>query len=151
MLHRWALNIIIIIIIINRGQGNSDKRQGKEREVHELSVFYINSRSVINKIDTLRGIACVEELDIIGITETWLDIAGKHFLPEVGIDGYTFFHKDKESRRGAGVALYIRNTFNSYVNTTIKTDRNTESLWIDIIIGGKKFVVGIIYRPPDLD
>ena len=26
-----------------------------------------------------------------------------------------------------------------------------ESLWIDIIIGGKKFVVGIIYRPPDLD
>ena len=59
-------------------------------EVHELSVFYTNSRSVINKIDTLRGIACVE-IDIIGITETWLDIAGKHFLPEVRIDGYTFF------------------------------------------------------------
>ena len=40
---------------------------------------------------------------------------------------------------------------NSYVNTTIKTDRNTETLQIDIILGGKKFVVGIIYRPPDLD
>ena len=47
--------------------------------------------------------------------------------------------------------MYVRNTLNSYVNTTIKTDRNTEPLWIDIIIGGKKFVVGIIYRPPDLD
>ena len=30
--------------------------------------------------DTLRGIACAEDFDIIGITETWLDIAGKHFL-----------------------------------------------------------------------
>ena len=65
--------------------------------------------------------------------------------------GTLFFHKDREGRRGGGVALYVRNTLNSYVNTTIKTDRNTESLWIDIIIGGKKFVVGIIYRPSDLD
>ena len=76
---------------INGVKGNSDNGRGKEREAHKLSVFYTNSRSVINKIDTLRGIACVEELDIIGITKTWLDIAGKHFLPEVGINGYTFF------------------------------------------------------------
>ena len=62
-----------------------------------------------------------------------------------------FFHRDQEGRRGGGVALNIRNTLNSYVNTTIKTNRNMESLWIDIIIGRKKFVVGIIYRSPDLD
>ena len=35
-----------------------------------LSVFYTNNRSVVNKIHTLRGIECVEELDIIGITES---------------------------------------------------------------------------------
>lgn len=121
------------------------------RKIHELSVFYANSRSVLNKIDALRGIACVEDLDIIGVTETWLDIAGKHFLPEVEIDGYTLFHKDREGRRGGGVALYVRDTLNSYVNTTIKTDRNTESLWVDIILGREKFVIGIIYRPPDSD
>ena len=137
---------------LNRGEGKSDKRWGSKRQVlHGLNVFYTNSRSIINKIDTLRGIACTENLDIIGITETWLDLAGKHFLPEVGIDGYTVFHKDRKGRRGGGVALYVRNTLKSNVNTTIKTDRNTESLWIDIIIGGKKIVVGIIYRPPDLD
>ena len=61
-----------------------------------------------------------------------------------------FFHKDREGRRGGGVALYVRSTLNSYVNITIKTD-DTESIWIDIIIGGKKLVVGIIYRPLDLD
>ena len=79
-----------------------------------------------------------------------MDIAGKHFLPEVEIDGYTLFHKDREGRRGGGVALYVKDTLNSYVNTAIKTDSNTESLWIDIIIGRKKFVLGIIYRPPDM-
>ena len=78
-------------------------------------------------------------------------MAGKHFLPEVGIDGYTLFHRDREGRRGGGIALYVRNNLNSYINTTIKTDRNTESLWIDVITGGKKFVVGLVYRPPDLD
>ena len=136
---------------MNRGKGNTDKSQGCEGEGHRLSVFYTNSRSVLNKINSLRGIACTEELDIIGITETWLDMAGKHFLPEVGIDGYTFFHRDREGRKGGGVALYVRNTLNSYVNSTIKTDSNTESLWIDIITGGKKVVVGIMYRPPGLD
>ena len=75
-------------------------------------VSFLNSKSVINKIDTLRGIACVEELNFIGITETWLDIIGKHFLPEVGIDGYTFVHRDRVGRRGGGVALYVRNTLN---------------------------------------
>ena len=48
-----------------------------------------------------------------------------------------FFHKVREGRKGGGVVLYVRNTLNSYVNTTIKTDRNTESLWIDIIMREK--------------
>ena len=57
-----------------------------------------------------------------------------------------FFHKDREGRRGGGVTLYVRNTLNSYVNTTIKTDRNTESLWIDIIMGEKKVCCGEFRR-----
>ena len=82
---------------MDRGKGNKEKSRCCEEE-KEISVFFANSRSIVNKIDTLRSIACTEELDIIGITETWLDIAGKHFVPEVGIDGYTFFHRDREER-----------------------------------------------------
>ena len=42
---------------IYRSKGSSDNGPAK---VHELSVFYTNSRRVIiNKIDTLRGNACV--------------------------------------------------------------------------------------------
>ena len=56
-------------------------KDGVKRGRYMNLVSYTNSRSVINKIDILRGITCIEELDIIGITETWLDIVGKHFLP----------------------------------------------------------------------
>ena len=128
---------------------NGGGRGGKE--VQGLTVFYTNSRSIINKIDILRGITCTENLDIIGITETWLDIADKHFLPEVEIDGYTFYHKDRVGRKGGGVALYVKNTLNSYANNTIKSDSNAESLWVDIVAGGRKIVIGIMYRPPDLN
>ena len=77
---------------INGGE-EGDKGQGSGKEVQELSVFYANSRSVINKTETLGGTECTEELDIIGITQTWLDIAGKHFLPKVEMDRYTFYHR----------------------------------------------------------
>ena len=52
----------------NRGEGNSEKRRGSERQIHGLNVFYTNSRTIINKVDTLMGIASAEDLDIIGIT-----------------------------------------------------------------------------------
>ncbi len=46
----------------------------------DLKVYYTNSRSLRNKIDLLRGRACVEEFDIIALTETWIDTACKNFL-----------------------------------------------------------------------
>ena len=52
------------------GEEGGDKGHGSGREVQGLSVFYTNSRSIMNKMETLRVIACTEELDIIGITET---------------------------------------------------------------------------------
>ena len=84
-----------------------ETRDSVVRVRYRISVFYANSTGVINKMETLRGIACTKELDIIGITETWLDIAGKHFLPEAEIDGYTLYHRDKVGWKGVRVALYV--------------------------------------------
>ena len=103
----------------------------------------------MNKIDLLRGLACVEKFDIIALTETWLDMSGKVFDPEVKIDGYTLFYKDRENRRGGGVALYIRDTLQCCINSKIKTDSKTESLWVDIKEGSQTAVMGLVYRPPN--
>ena len=76
---------------------------------------------VVDKIDFLKGLTRVEKFDIIVLTETWLDMSGKIFGPEVEIEGYKFFHKDrKESKRG--VELYVRDTLQCSVNNVIKID-----------------------------
>ncbi len=38
---------------------------------------------------------CVEEFDVMAITETWVDTANKNFLSEYDIEGYQMFHKDR--------------------------------------------------------
>ena len=81
---------------------------GKKRK-SGLKVYYTNCRSIFIKIDFLIEFTSVEELDIIAITEIWLDMSGKIFSPEVEIERYKLFHKDRIGRRG-GVASYVKYT-----------------------------------------
>ena len=90
-----------------------------------MKVYYTNCKSIVNKIDFLRELTTVENLDIIALTKTWLDVSGKKFSPEVEIEGYKLFHKD---RIGGGVALYVGDTLQCCVNNVIKTDDGVESI-----------------------
>ncbi len=58
------------------------------RQKGDLKVYYTNSRSLRNKMNLLRGKACVEEFDIIALTETCIDTASKNLLSEYEIEGY---------------------------------------------------------------
>ena len=92
----------------------------------------------------------VEKFDIIAITETWLDMSEKIFGPEVEIEGYKFFQKDRKGRKGEGVALYVRDTFQCSVNNVIKIDDRVESIWVEVREAVRKTVLGVVYRPPSL-
>lgn len=70
-----------------------------------LSVFYTNYRHSFNRINLLREMASVENVGILTLTETWLDVPGKVFNPEVEIDDFTLYYKDREHRQRDGVAL----------------------------------------------
>ncbi len=63
-----------------------------------MNIYYTNCLSLINKIDILRGKVCVANFDSIAVTETWIDINSKNFLPEFKIKGYEPFHKDRKGR-----------------------------------------------------
>ncbi len=58
------------------------------------------------------------------------------------------FYKDRENRRGGGVALYVRDTLQCCLNNKIKTDNKAESIWVDIKEGSQSVVLGVVYRPP---
>ena len=88
-----------------------------------------------------------EKPDIVSITETWLNISDKHLASEVNIPGYNMFLNCRETKRGGGVILYIKNTINAIeVN---KTNRSAyESVYVKIKINKKLLIIATIYRPP---
>ncbi len=53
-------------------------------------------------MDILRGKANIEKFDMIAITESWINTADRHFLPELEIEGYRLFHQDRTGRKGVG-------------------------------------------------
>ena len=72
----------------------------------------MNARSIVNKIKELKVMIEEENVDIISITETWLN--DNVTDDEVSINGYTLFRKDRRDEvkcRGGGpggVAMYIQ-------------------------------------------
>ena len=67
------------------------------------------------------------------------------------MDGYKLFRKDRQGRRGGGVALYVRECF--YATEIVAGDDNVESLWVKIRGRADKTgtLVGVCYRPPNQD
>ena len=81
----------------------------------------------------LEATALTSNYDVIGVTETWLSESDGD---EYNISGYTLYRKDRQDRRGGGVALYIRNSLEAQV-LNLDKENNTESIWVRI--NGQKF------------
>ncbi len=66
-----------------------------------------NAGSLMNKLDELNNLASLNHIDVIGVTETWLHDELKDH--EVSLQGYALFRHDRlSSKRGGGVALYVK-------------------------------------------
>ena len=117
-----------------------------------LKVYYTNSRSLRNKIDELRAVTVSEDIDIICISETWAKLDKKQFRSEFSINGYKLYNTDRSSdRKGGGVMVYIRDDLNSCIKSEIKTCQNSETIWVNIRTDRENIVLGVVYRPPNLD
>ncbi|KAK4829639.1 hypothetical protein QYF61_005850 [Mycteria americana] len=118
------------------------------RTTAQLKCLYTNARSMGNKREELEAIVHQENYDIIAITETWWDDSHNW---SATMDGYEIFRRDRQGRRGGGVALYVRECLDSLELND--GDDRVECLWVRIRGKAKKadIVVGICYRPPNQD
>jgi hypothetical protein len=110
----------------------------------------MNARSIVNKIKELKVMIEEENMDIIAITETWLN--DNVTDDEVSINGYTLFRKDRRDEvkcRGGGVAMYIKNKLNPTINSDLGNDSFSESIWCSIGLGSDNTILGVCYRAPD--
>ena len=82
---------------------------------------------------------------VLTISETWLT---KH-SPTVEIPGYKIYRRDREHKRGGGVAVLVSNSLNSR-EIEYKTDTTTlESCIIEIKGATRPVIVCSLYRPPN--
>ncbi|KAK4810586.1 hypothetical protein QYF61_007323 [Mycteria americana] len=118
------------------------------RTAAQLKCLYTNARSMGNKQEELEAIVHQENYDMVAITETWWDDSHNW---SAAIDGYKLFKRDRQGRRGGGVALYVRECLDSLELND--GDDRVGCLWVRIRGKANKadIVVGACYRPPNQD
>ena len=120
---------------------------GVRREA-QLKCVYTNAHSMGNKQEELEAIVQQASYDLVAITETWWDHSHDW---SAAMDGYKLFRKDRQGRRGGGVALYVKECFE--VTELMTGENKVESLWVKIRARANKadILVGVCYRPPNQD
>lgn len=121
-------------------------RSFKNKTNKPFSVLHLNVRSARNKSDEL-GIFLNDfgfSFDVIMLTETWFT----QNSDVLDFDNYATFYLNRCSRRGGGVAMYIKKETQCNLMTDITTmTENYESLCVQL----GNTVLAVMYRPPSGD
>ena len=114
------------------------------RNLLNVAHYNINSITCRTKLEQIGSLGRQLNLSVIAISETKLDdnIQDSVF----SIPGYNMEYKHR-TRRGGGVALYIRDDI-PYVRTPKVESKELEHVAVDVTVKNKKFNVSVIYRPP---
>ena len=126
---------------------------GKEKGI---KLVHLNIRSLLNEIDQLRIVVQGSGLDIITLSETWMQ--GHLCSQLVDISGYSMIRQDRDfdkvgKKRGGGLVTYIHSTkfpeFRS-LDKLSTSSKNVEAQWLEICRPNcKNIVICNMYRPPN--
>ena len=83
-----------------------------------IGIFYLNVRSLVNKLSTLHAFVFSSNYSIYCFTETWLS---NHIMDvEVIPSGFTIYRKDR-STRGGGVLIAVKSSIPSSASLLLIT------------------------------
>ena len=103
-----------------------------------------------HKLSKLELLIREENIDMIGICETWL--LEKISDAEISFSGYSLFRRDRKDlvkERGGGVLLYIKNELNPILIPELCDSSFEESVWCSIKCKNLCITVGVVYRATD--
>ena len=135
----------------SRRGGLKEKNQSETRKF--LSVGLINAgRLSALKIPRITDHISFLDLDILTITETWLDADhGDGKLCRLCPPGYSFLHRIRcDGRMGGGVAVIFRDSIRASLAPTIETDVFTSFEYIatSLFVNNVSILLVTLYRPP---
>ncbi|KAI8494998.1 hypothetical protein Bbelb_269840 [Branchiostoma belcheri] len=115
------------------------------------SICLCNPRSLVNKLEEYESFLSDHSVDIGVVAESWFSPN----IPEpcLFIEGYTLFSKCRTSRRGGGVAVYVKSSIPSGLLPDITVPSELECVWVTarpkrLPRGVSEVVVGAVYNPP---
>ena len=117
-----------------------------------LGLCHANMRSLVSdrsKLDDLKYIADSNNIDVITVSETWLNVNIPDCL--LAIPGFQpILRQDRQVGCGGGVAVYCRDSLAVSLRHDLNDhcQRDVSNLWIEIHIGPSTVLVGTYYRPP---
>lgn len=118
------------------------------------NVGHLNARSVKNKIEEVTSLLHNFDIDILALTETWLNQSIEDV--NINIDNYNLTRLDRQSEsrnsRGGGLMIYAKSkyTLNSTKYSHLNlSNQNIEAQIVELTkINFKTIVLINIYRPP---
>ena len=120
---------------------------GREPPSGLMRIGLLNVQSLTPKLDDIMILLRDQRLDVLCLTETWL-------TPQVRADflafpGYELLRRDREGRRGGGVAILHRSEMR-VTELMMPPSGPLETLWLSATWrGGTPATIGVAYRPPD--
>jgi len=144
--HRRLTDRHRVLSAVRRAQHQPAAAAGAEYVVPTL---YVLNAAAITKPHAIQHLAAgltAYEVDIAVITETHLK--KKHADHSFAIDGYSLFRRDRQGRRGGGVAVHVKNVMSSDVWTCHADLAEYELLWILVKLNSHTFLTGAVYHPP---
>lgn len=111
-----------------------------------LNIAHLNTCSAYPDLDEIRLVMRSSNLHGLAISETWYK-KGVHTGTMVEIPEFKLFRNDRKSKRGGGVALYLRKEIKSSYFLCSDESSLVEYLFVKSIINGTKFLIGTVYNP----
>lgn len=119
-----------------------------------FSIIHFNSRSLRKNFSRIKDCLKVstKQFSVIAVSETWLR---QDQEDSVQLEGYDFFPANRlnvNKKRGGGVALYVKSTFQceKVKNMTISIENVMDCVTIEIISKkSKNIMVSCVYRAPE--
>ena len=70
-------------------------------------MLHLNTRSIVNKFDSFKELtkSLNIPLDIIGLTETWLNDTNEDLFK---LENYDFINMNRSGKNGGGIGIYIK-------------------------------------------
>lgn len=116
-----------------------------------LQIVQYNVRSLFHKIDTIRHDFLMPSIDLLCLSETWLN----EDLPDelINIDDFQLLRNDRKYGRGGGTCIYIRNRLKFVNDLIVVNDKDVEIQGVHIGGGNeqhpqKQILLVVVYRPP---